>query len=49
MFTNDIVNAVFSKYEQRRHSDEKLMADLGPAGFTRRDELGRTSAGFYTA
>lgn len=39
MFVFQETKPVFNLYEQRRLSDERKMAELGPAGFARRDEF----------
>lgn len=39
MFVFEESKPVFDLYEQRRHIDERTMAELGPAGFARRDEF----------
>lgn len=39
MFHSTQTKSVFEKYEERRRADQKLMADLGPEGFKRRDEF----------
>lgn len=39
MFAQADAQQVFESYERRRVSDEAAMAELGPAGFARRDEF----------
>lgn len=39
IFADPKVQAVFDEYEVRAQSDGQMLADLGPAGFARRDEF----------